>query len=432
MGVYMIENNKLPRYKNEIEAAYGTILSPLATKVPRPDSRQYKEDINDYDNRSSFQRDRDRIIHCKAFRGLMYKTQVFVNHEGDFFRTRLTHTLEVAQLARGVCKSLALNEDLAEAIALGHDLGHTPFGHAVEDFLNQKLQQEERKKNKVIGTFYHNEQGVRVVDFLERRCDEYPGLNLTYEVREGILKHNNDRSGIYQSLKPESICSTLEGQIVYWVDTIGYICHDLQDGIMSGLIDQALSTNQEFKEDYEQIRFMIGEFLQADLDQIDLSRYSKTYFIDRLIHYFIMDLTNNSVSNIQQLKVENTDDVKRLAEQGQSIIGLSEKTAVQFKQFRKLIYRSVYGLHSIRLMDYKAEEVVRSIYEALAGQPELLPPDWLSRYHHAKVDLQYDGAAYCEERVICDYIACMTDRSALDEYDRLFNPRIKINRGSHE
>lgn len=428
----MIKNNKLPRYKKEIEDAYGTILSPFATKTPRPDSRQYEEEISEYDNRSSFQRDRDRIIHCKAFRGLMYKTQVFVNHEGDFFRTRLTHTLEVAQLARGVCKSLALNEDLAEAIALGHDLGHTPFGHAVENFLNEKLHQVEIAKGKDIGAFYHNEQGVRVVDFLERRCDEYPGLNLTYEVREGILKHNKDRSGIYQSLDPDVVCSTLEGQVVYWVDTIGYICHDLQDGIMSGLIDQALSTNQEFKDDYEQIREMISKFLQIGTDEIDLSRYSKTYFIDRLIHYFIMDLTSNSVANINALHVENADDVKMLAQKGEMMIGLSEAVETKFKQFRAIIYRAVYGLHSIRLMDYKAKKVVKDIYEALEEQPELLPPDWLSKYHHAKADLNYDGAAYCEERVICDYIACMTDRSALDEYDRLFHPRIKINRGSHE
>lgn len=211
--------DKLPFYKKEMEKRYSQILAPFATHKPKEDSRVYTEEQRADENRSDFQRDRDRIIHSKAFRRLMYKTQVFVNHEGDHFRTRLTHTLEVAQFARGVCKSLALNEELAEAIALGHDLGHTPFGHAVERYLSEKLSESGE------GEFFHNEQSVRIVDFIEKRCSEYNGLNLTYEVREGILKHNDrtDRSGIYKSLDCMNVCSTLEGQIVNIVDTIAYI-----------------------------------------------------------------------------------------------------------------------------------------------------------------------------------------------------------------
>jgi dGTPase len=222
--------DELPLTKEKMEERYISTLAPFAVKSPKGNSREHREPVRMDENRSDFQRDRDRIIHSTAFRRLMYKTQVFVNHEGDHYRTRLTHTLEVAQFARGICKSLALNEELAEAIALGHDLGHTPFGHAVERYLSDELD----KLN--IGKFFHNEQSVRIVDLLEKRCDDYEGLNLTYEVREGILKHNSnkDRSGIYNNLNPDKICSTLEGQIVNKVDTIAYICHDLQDGIKSG------------------------------------------------------------------------------------------------------------------------------------------------------------------------------------------------------
>ena len=200
--------NKKPilRYKNAIESAYSSILANYATKIPCDGSRKFAEEDGALENRSSFQRDRDRIIHSSAFRRMMYKTQVFVNHEGDHFRTRLTHSLEVAQFARGIAKSLALNEDLAEAVALGHDLGHTPFGHAAESVLDKKLTTES------LGGFFHNEQSIRVVDLLETRDNDiYNGLNLTFEVREGILKHNNDRTGLYPELNPYQICSTLEG-----------------------------------------------------------------------------------------------------------------------------------------------------------------------------------------------------------------------------
>jgi dGTPase len=171
---------QLPFYKSCMEERYTSILAPFATKYPRGGSREFIDGNREDENRSDFQRDRDRIIHSKAFRRLMYKTQVFVNHEGDHFRTRLTHTLEVAQFARGISKSLGLNEELAEAIALGHDLGHTPFGHAVEKLLSDKLEERE------IGKFFHNEQSVRIVDFIEKRCKDYNGLNLTYEVIEVV------------------------------------------------------------------------------------------------------------------------------------------------------------------------------------------------------------------------------------------------------
>lgn len=415
---------KLIRVKEDIEDSYAGILAGYATKKAKPYGRVFNEEVRPVENRSDFQRDRDRIIHSKAFRRLMYKTQVFVNHEGDHFRTRLTHTLEVAQISRGICKSLALNEDLAEAIALGHDLGHTPFGHAVEKYLNKELGQRE-----MIG-FFHNEQGVRVVDMLENRCRDYSGLNLTFEVREGILKHNNDRSGAYEnSLNCYEVCSTLEGQVVAIVDTIAYICHDLQDGIVSGLVEKALEKNKDFKENIMKIKEIVSEMLKLNDEQMpDFTRYSETFFIDKLIHYFVMSITDQSAKNIFDNSIDSTDKVKEFAKAGKKIIAMKPEDAKRFKEFKSLIYTSVYGINTIAIMDSKAEIVVKELFDAFTNCPKLLPPDVLEKYlHFADNDVNnYDGYRTNEIRVICDYIANMTDRFALDEHERITNPRIKI------
>lgn len=413
-----------PRNKERIDGAYGSILADFATKIPKDNSRVYSEAERDTENRSDFQRDRDRIIHSKAFRRLMYKTQVFVNHEGDHFRTRLTHTLEVAQIARGICKSLALNEDLAEAIALGHDLGHTPFGHAVEGFLNIEL-----KKREMTG-FSHNEQSVRVVDLLENRCKDYLGLNLTYEVREGILKHNKDRTGVYGCLNDSQVCSSLEGQVVGLVDTITYICHDLQDGIVSGLVENAMKTNKDFNENIERIKKLVETILCKNVyETIDFTKYSDTYFIDSLIHYFVMSITEQSAINISEFKINSLEDVKTMSRQGKGIIDLKKDDNVVFSKFKKLIYRSVYGINTIKIMDSKAIKVASDLFNAFLNNPNLLPPEELYKYLHFEempIAPNYDGYKINEIRVICDYIAGMTDRFALEEHDRITNPRIKI------
>ncbi len=411
---------ELPRNKEAIEKEYSSILAPFATHQPKDSSREYSEEPCDEENRSSFQRDRDRIIHSTAFRRLMYKTQVFVNHEGDHFRTRLTHTLEVAQFARGICKSLALNEDLAEAIALGHDLGHTPFGHAVERYLDEELDRRE------MGHFFHNEQSVRVVDFIERRTSKYYGLNLTYEVREGILKHNGDRSSIYENLNPKTPCSTLEGQIVKVVDTVAYICHDLQDGIISGLIEDTINKNSNFNKDISRIVELISNFIQEKKENIDLSKYSKTYFINTLIHKLIMNITNNSVSNLKSYKIKTSEDVKKLALEGKCIISFDTETKKFFKELRELIYKSVYGIHTIATMDVKAVKVVDDLFNIFINNPKLLPPEWLYRYTNLELNDAYKGFRNNEIHVVCDYISCMTDRFALEEHERVYNPRIKI------
>lgn len=414
----------VPRNKEGIDEAYSSILADYATKIPREKSRQHQEKARENENRSDFQRDRDRIIHSKAFRRLMYKTQVFVNHEGDHFRTRLTHTLEVAQISRGICKSLALNEDLAEAIALGHDLGHTPFGHAVEGFLNDELKKRE------MGGFSHNEQSVRVVDLLEQRCNDYLGLNLTYEVREGILKHNNDRTNIYDSLNPSKICSTLEGQVVGLVDTVAYICHDLQDGIVSGLVEIALNKNKDFKNNIMEIKEIIIEMLEDENEKtLDFTRFSNTYFIDHLIHHFVMSITEKSAENIKEWNISSQEDVQLKANESQKIIDLRQEDVTYFNRFKKLIYKSVYGINTVEIMDSKAKKVASDLFNAFINNPNLLPPEELFKYLHFEEVYnikKYDGYKTNEIRVICDYIANMTDRFALEEHERITNPRIKI------
>lgn len=421
-----INGFKLPRDKKQIEESYGTILAPFAVKFPCESSREYEETEREIENRGSFQRDRDRIIHSKAFRRLMYKTQVFVNHEGDHFRTRLTHTLEVAQLARGICKSLALNEDLAEAIAYGHDLGHTPFGHAVERYLDKILIDEKVLVNGEQARFYHNEQSVRVVDFLEGRNYKHNGLNLTLEVREGILKHNKDSSGIYKKLNPGKPCSSLEGQIVSLVDTVAYLCHDLQDGIQSGLVEIAERTNTNFKNGMKEIREIIGDILKVEAVSLDFTRYSDTYFIDHLIHSFIMSITEKSVENINEYGIKTREDVGAAADIRKTIIGFHEEVGAHFERLRKSIYTNVYGLHTIETMDSKAETVVKVLFNRFRNNEKLLPPDILENYQHIIPVTGYDGLPISKVQVIIDYISCMTDRFALEEFERLRNPHIKI------
>jgi dGTPase len=416
----MFQFEGLPLLKDKLEENYASILSPFATVRPLADGREIYEEERDKENRSEFQRDRDRIIHSKAFRRLMYKTQVFVNHEGDHFRTRMTHSLEVAQFARGICKSLGLNEELAEAIALGHDLGHTPFGHAAERFLDEEL----NKRN--LGRFCHNEQSVRIVDHIEKRCNEYSGLNLTYEVREGILKHTKDTSGIYKNLNSEETCSTLEGQVVNIVDTIAYVCHDLQDGIISGLVEDSMNKNKEVAIYLKKLVEIIASILECKTTDIDVTRYSDTFFIGDLIHKLIMKITNNSVSQLIKYNINTQAAAKREAKNGITIITFDPITNEIFKTMKNLVRQTVYNLHTIIAMDEKAVRVASDLFEAYTNKPMLLPPDWYYRYKNPEISDNYAGAPNDKIRIICDYISTMTDRFALDEHERLYNPRIRI------
>ncbi len=404
------------RYKDEIESVYASTLAPYATKKPKENSRVYPEEVRETENRSDFQRDRDRIIHSQAFRRMMYKTQVFVNHEGDHFRTRLTHSLEVAQFARGISKSLALNEDLAEAIALGHDLGHTPFGHAAEEVFTEKM------KNVNLNDFYHNEQSVRVVDFLEDRdIEKYNGLNLTYEVREGILKHNNDRTGAFEPLNPQKPCSSLEGQIVKLVDTIAYTCHDLDDGIKSGILKNNCINNPNINHQFLEIKKEILDVVHISLE-CDERNSNKN--ISSLIHYFISQLTENTYENLKKNNISSLEDVKEASANEITLVCFNESTAAFFKRLKSFVFKAIYSTSTVQIMDAKAKTVIEELFDAFYKNEKLLPPNWLYKLKENKEHIENDEQL--KTRIICDYIACMTDRYALEEHEKLFNPRVKI------
>lgn len=404
------------RYKDEIEEVYASTLAPYATKRPRENSRLHCEEERETENRSDFQRDRDRIIHSQAFRRMMYKTQVFVNHEGDHFRTRLTHSLEVAQFARGISKSLALNEDLAEAIALGHDLGHTPFGHAAEEVFTEKM------KNVNLDEFYHNEQSVRVVDFLEDRdIEKYNGLNLTYEVREGILKHNNDRTGAFEQLNPQNPCSSLEGQIVKLVDTIAYTCHDLDDGIKSGILKNNCINNPDINNYFEKIKKEIFDVAQISLTYEERNSNKN---ISALIHYFINQLTENTYENLKKHNISNLADVRKASANGITLVSFNDNTESFFKRLKSFVFESIYSTSTVQIMDAKAKTVIAELFDVFYENEKLLPPAWFYKIKQNKEHME--NYEQLKTRIICDYIACMTDRYALEEHEKLFNPRVKI------
>lgn len=418
-------SKQILRYKNEIEAAYGGILAPYAAKYPRSGSRVAKEDERREENRTPFQRDRDRIIHSEAFRRMMYKTQVFVNHEGDRFRTRLTHSLEVAQLSRGIARSLALNEDLTEAIALGHDLGHTPFGHAAEAVLDEKL------KSVGLGGFFHNEQSVRVVGELETRYGENggdcgAGLNLTYEVREGMLKHNNDRTGAFAELCPNELCSTAEGQIVKLTDTLAYTFHDLDDGIKTGILEKNCMENRDIYDAFVEIR----DTLKAKTGmEISYSGYGQHGFIGGLIHFFVERLTKSGYDRLVENGVECCEDIARLAQKGIAVLSYDSESDKLFRAVKKFVGKSIYATSTVQMMDGKAKRVIGDMFDAFFENKLLLPPDWRYKVENfSKLETYRDmpSEEAARSRIICDYISCMTDRFALEEYERLFNPNARI------
>lgn len=404
----------IPRYKEQINYIQNEYLAPYAVREPRENSRRFREPQYNLETRSEFQRDRDRIIHSKAFRRLLYKTQVFVNHEGDHYRTRMTHSLEVSQIARGVARSLGVNEDLTEAIALGHDLGHTPFGHAVERLLADLLKNEYG--------FYHNEQSVRIVDCIETKqgIDPKYGLNLTWEVREGILKHNEDRTkGIYMSLEPDKP-SSIEGQIVGLIDTVAYVCHDLEDGISAGLVGEKIEYGLLTKKALDELWEMFDARIESGISSI----------INRLVTDIVETSCNTLLSN-------NIDSVEKVRGFNKKIITLG-KYREPFSRLKKFVLDFVYSSPMTTIMDVKAEKFIKEIYDSYWKNPKQLPHNEYKKFIDASSEnfdkakerggniYVYDGYKTTPARVLCDYIASMTDRFALETYDKLFNPHIKI------
>lgn len=359
--------------------------------------------------RTPWQRDRDRVIHSAAFRKLQYKTQVFVNHEGDFFRTRLTHSIEVAQIARSVARELGLNEDLTEALALAHDLGHTPFGHAGEDSVRAAM--------KPWGGFDHNTQSIRIVTLLERRYADFDGLNLTWETLEGLAKHNGpvlepspylEAYDRLHGLQLESYASA-EAQVAAMADDIAYHGHDLDDALRAGLLDFP---------DLESVPVVSEALAEASLrcrareGVPDRSRL-RHETIRRVINRLTTDLIGESRRRLAALEASSADDIRR---HDGPVVAFGERMAEDNAAIRSFLYARVYRHWRVTRMTMKARQVTASLFSILAGNRGLLPDSW-----HQRAAAGDDNDAH---RVVADYIAGMTDRFAIDEHRRLTDPAI--------
>lgn len=381
--------------RRDIEDREEKQLAPYAQTSRDSKGREFREPEHEY--RSAYQRDKDRIIYSSAFRRLEYKTQVFVNHEGDNYRTRLTHTLEVAQIAKTIARTLRLNEDLTEAIALAHDVGHTPFGHSGEDALAEIM--------KDYGGFDHNCQGLRVVDLLEQRYPNFPGLNLSWEVREGIIKHATafDKPRPFVQFETKTP-PTLEAQVVDISDEIAYDNHDLEDGVTSGLIDEdTLSeiglwkqTNQEIRKRFINIKSEIANY----------------QIVRALINKQVTDLVYETEKNIKKFKISSVKDARKLP---QKIVTFTQEMSELRKPLREFLVKNLYQNYRVIRMSNKAYRFINDLFTVYLNKPEQLPPTT-----HARLKKEDT------HRVICDYIAGMTDRYALDEYKKFFEPYERV------
>lgn len=365
-------------------------LAPYAADPEQSIGRHFDEPVAA--TRNAFQRDRDRIIHSTAFRRLEYKTQVFVNHEGDLFRTRLTHSLEVAQLARGIARTLQLHEDLTEAIALAHDLGHTPFGHAGQDALNDCMRD--------FGGFEHNLQSLRVVDLLELRYAEFDGLNLTFEVREGILKHcaiNNAKLlGDVGQRFLDKTSPSLEAQLTNYADEIAYNNHDIDDGLRSGLISIVqLSKVELFAKILAEVKSKYPTLEQKRL-------IHET--IRRMINTLVVDLCTHSMKNITQYQPQSIADIRKLP----PMVGFSSEMAAQNLKLKQFLRKNLYQHYKVNRMSAKATRIVRELFAGFFENTGLLPNEFQV---YAEIN---------KARAVADYIAGMTDRFAIREHRKLF------------
>jgi dGTPase len=375
-------------------------LQPYAAQSARLKSRLHAQKPSRASNehRSEFQRDRDRIVHCTAFRRLVYKTQVFLNHEGDLFRTRMTHSLEVAQLSRSMARALGLDEDLVEAIALAHDLGHTPFGHAGQDALNAAL----KEITPGHGGFEHNLQSLRVVDSLEERYPEFGGLNLTLATREGILKHCSAKDAArLEAAEPGGVAHrfiakeqpSLEAQLVNLADEMAYNAHDIDDGVRSGLIEmEALRELQLFERFHAQV---LREY--ADLR----GRRLLSEVIRRLLSAQVFDVIDQTRRALNLHGIQSEADVR----QAVPIVGFTPEMAAQVQDIKRWLFRHLYRHNQVTAKMDDAGARVRALFQTYLSEPSLMP------------------AAYAQHpqlpRAIADYIAGMTDRFASREYVKL-------------
>ena len=375
-------------------------LAPYSAHSQHSKGRQYAEGSPSY--RSEFQRDRDRIIHSAAFRRLEYKTQVFVNHEGELFRTRLTHSIEVAQIARSIARELDFNEDLTEAISLAHDLGHTPFGHSGQDALNACM--------KDYGGFEHNLQSLRVVDQLEQKYAEFPGINLTYETREGILKHCSKKNAIELGEIGQRFIEGrqpgLEAQLANLADSIAYNNHDVDDGLRCSLI-----TVEQLRE--TRLFAMQCETVSKLYPQLE-GRRMINETVRRMINHLVVDLIDNSRARLLDSGVRDIEQVRDYAE---PLLMHSDDVARDSLELKQFLRRNLYEHYRVLRMSKKAARVIREMFQAFMDDYRILP----TQYHALSSEMAGDSESALA-RVIADYIAGMTDRFAITEYRRLFEP----------
>jgi len=376
--------------RQALEERERRALASYAAHSAASRGRRYPEPEHPY--RTCYQRDRDRVIHSTAFRRLQYKTQVFVFHEGDYYRTRLTHTLEVAQIARTIARALNLNEDLVEAIALAHDVGHTPFGHSGEDALRELMREH--------GGFEHNQHGLRVVDTLEQRYALFPGLNLTYEVREALAKHRTRQQLPPPAELDDGLQPTLEAQVVEVADAVAYDSHDLDDALKAGFLEE---------EDLAGVGLWELARERAEREFGPLGPESRrTHVVRFLINLEVTALLDETCSNLEQAGVASVDEVH---EAGRSLVAFDPETEALRTELQEFLTENVYRHYRVMRMATKARRLVEEIFTAYIENPEQLP-------RSARRGQGGEGI----HRIVCDYIAGMTDRYAQDEYLKLFAP----------
>ena len=369
------------------------LLAPYGMRSAKSRGRRYPED--EHDLRTRYQRDRDRVIHSSSFRRLEYKTQVFVNHEGDNYRTRLTHSLEAAQIGRSVARALRLNEELTECLALGHDLGHTPFGHSGERVMAELMQDH--------GGFEHNVQTLRILDVLEARYPQFPGLNLTWEVREGLIKHQPESDAHAPADYAPGEAPTLEAQLIDFVDEIAYNNHDVDDGLSSGMFTvEQIRSVALFRESHEAA-------LATGLEDERLVRHK---VIRRIIDRCSRDLIDTTLGQIQAGRVDSIEAVRKA---GRRLVCHSPEMAGHVRELKEFLLKNMYRHYRVVRMGDKAGRILRDLFVSFVAEPLQLPPRYQER-------LAIDGV----HRVVCDYIAGMTDRFALDEHRKLFDPLVRV------
>lgn len=378
------------------------MLKSYACVPEKTRGRIYPEKPTPY--RNEFERDRDRIIHSNAFKRLQYKTQVFVNHEGDHYRNRLTHSIEVSSIARSVCKALDLSDDLVEGVALAHDLGHSPFGHAGEEALNECMRD--------FGGFSHNAHSFKILTVLEEKYAAYKGLNLTWEVLEGIVKHNGpmkkkDISEYVAKYDQEHSLdldnySSAEAQIASLSDDIAYICHDLEDSINAKIISFS---------DLEEIPFVSRYVHEVKKLYKGLSRSRKIYEASRkLMHYLIESLLYQTRENIKKYKIKTESDIRHL---GKPLVEFTDPVTSQIGEIKKFLFKKVYKHHKVMHVTLRCQRIMKDLFKLYADNIDLLPISWKS--------LAEEGSTKATMSVVADYMAGMTDRFAIKQYELFFN-----------